>query len=106
MVCERHPPEYCDYMCPTYEGDDFDFYLTYHMCGDIMDSITLKRSKIRELVLKFWNSLSINTKINWKKFIFNNRSGTSKYSKQELIDDPTIKEIYDQKIDDLLNKLI
>jgi len=104
MVCNRHPAEYCDYMCPTYEGIDFDFYLRYHMHGDLMDSITLKRSKIRELVLKFWDFLSINTKIDWKKFIFNNRSGATKYSKQDLIDDPKIKQIYDQTIDDLLKK--
>jgi hypothetical protein len=69
-----------------------------------MDSITLKRSKNRELVLKFWDYLSINTKIDWKKFTINNRSGAAKYSKQDLIDDPKIKETYDQTIDDLLKK--
>ena len=58
-------------MCPTYEGIDFDFYLHYQMYGDIMDTICLKKSVIRELVLKFWNSLSKDNKKRWKKFIFN-----------------------------------
>jgi hypothetical protein len=95
--------ESCNYRCgDSYKGEDFELYLKWHMDGDLFDSMTIPNIEIRNMIIKYWNKLSLNTKIQWKNFEINNSSGRAKFGDKELKENPNIKLEYDSEIEKLL----
>ena len=54
------------------------------------------------MVIKYWNQLSLRTKIKWKNFESNKSSGRAKFGDKELKENPNIKLEYDSEIEYLL----